>query len=274
MTLVAVWKAGQRINAIADTRIARAAGNVLTEHGPKLLPLPISCKQPGATGHFDQEVVRTTFGFGYCGSTLSALSTHALASTLCSNLIAAPGALPPTLSEIASAVAAISLQYIRDVGQLAPENAAFGAIIFGHCVRENRLRAVELRPVRESNQVGIQTIEHDLNAEGNVVIIGTSVERLRERIRRLRDQAEHQVIIDDAPTRALQGVIADGSDNLVGGSIQQAWAAPMGFTSVANMVPLMPQPAEGPNVAFTVLGFDVYTAFNVGAYHVGMFGRM
>lgn len=35
MTLVAVWNAEDTIYAIADTRIIRSAGNILTEHGPK-----------------------------------------------------------------------------------------------------------------------------------------------------------------------------------------------------------------------------------------------
>src|SRR6478752_8831702 len=46
MTLVAVWKAEGRLMAVADTRIARSAGNVLTEHGPKLLPITVVCRQP------------------------------------------------------------------------------------------------------------------------------------------------------------------------------------------------------------------------------------
>jgi hypothetical protein len=212
MTLVAIWKTGQIINAVADTRIVRSVGNVLTEHGPKLLPLPISCKQPGATGDFDREVVGMTVGFAYSGSTLPALSTHALASTLCSNLIAGPGAAPPTLEEIAGAVVAISSQYISEVGVLSPQNAVFCAIIFGYCVNAGRLRAFELLPVMQP-KISVRIIEHDLDAEGSVVIIGSSVNQLRERISGLRKQAEHQVIIDYAPRRALQGMIADGTDD-------------------------------------------------------------
>jgi hypothetical protein len=76
--------------AIADTRIARSAGNVLTEHGPKLLPITVVCRQPGASGFFDKEIHRADIGFAYSGSTLSALAAHALASILCSNLTSNP----------------------------------------------------------------------------------------------------------------------------------------------------------------------------------------
>ena len=58
--------------AVADTRIVRSPGNVLTEHGPKLLPLVVVCKQPGASGFFDREAYRAEIGFAYSGSTLSA----------------------------------------------------------------------------------------------------------------------------------------------------------------------------------------------------------
>jgi hypothetical protein len=85
MTLVAVWRADDRFMAIADTRIIRAPGNVLTEHGPKLLPLTIVCKQPGPAGFFNNEAHRATVGFAYSGATLSALAAHALANTLLSN---------------------------------------------------------------------------------------------------------------------------------------------------------------------------------------------
>src|SRR5258705_2460528 len=76
--------------AIADARIVRTADNVLTEHGPKLLPITVVCKQPGASGFFDKEVYRSDIGFAYSGSTLSALAAHALSNTLLSKLVGMP----------------------------------------------------------------------------------------------------------------------------------------------------------------------------------------
>jgi hypothetical protein len=75
MTLVAVWRTDNRLMAIADTRIIRAPGNVLTEHGPKLLSITISCRQPGPAGFFDNEVYRANIGFAYSGATLSAFGS-------------------------------------------------------------------------------------------------------------------------------------------------------------------------------------------------------
>jgi hypothetical protein len=56
---------------------------VLTEHGPKLLPLSVVCKQPGPAGFFDREKYRTTIGYAYAGSSLVGLSTHALQTRCC-----------------------------------------------------------------------------------------------------------------------------------------------------------------------------------------------
>ena len=133
MTLVAVWRTGDRLMAIADTRLIRGPGNVLTEHGPKILPLSIICRQPGSAGWFDREMFRTNIGFAYSGSTLSALSSHALANTLCSNLASNPGSPPPTLREIAFAIARVSMEYMLEVGQLAGSDGLFKAIVFGYC---------------------------------------------------------------------------------------------------------------------------------------------
>jgi hypothetical protein len=49
MTLVAVGRAENRLMAIADTRIVSSNG-ILTEHGPKLLPIKVQGKQPGPSG--------------------------------------------------------------------------------------------------------------------------------------------------------------------------------------------------------------------------------
>lgn len=164
---------------------------------------------------------------------------------------------------------------MREVGEHTPNNAKFTAVLFGYCDEACRLRAFELRPIIEPNRIEISVVEHDLYADGTVIIVGTSVDHYRERIRRLREGAEHQIIIDDAPTRALQALISDKIDGRVGGTIQQAWAAPhFGFVPVANVVPILPHPAEGPNIAFNVLGFDSSTDFNVGPYHLGILARM
>jgi hypothetical protein len=84
---------------------------------------------------------------------------------------------------------------------------------------------------------------------------------------------EAQVFFDDTPTRALQGIIAEGVDEAVGGSIQQAWAAGGQFFPVMNAV-IVPAPQGSPNMAFNVLGYDMDgDQFTVGNHWAGLFGR-
>jgi hypothetical protein len=137
MTLVAVWKAADDcVMAVADTRISQTDRGVLTEHGPKLLPLTIVCRQPNpGGGFFDQEVHRADIGFAYSGSTLSALAAHALANILLSNLVSNPGTPPPSTAEVAIAIGGISADYMREVGQLCGSGGLFNAIVFGYCAQ-------------------------------------------------------------------------------------------------------------------------------------------
>jgi hypothetical protein len=146
MTVAAVWKVSDRIYAVADTRLSRERGNVLTEHGPKLLPLSVVCKQPGPSGFFDREKYRTTIGFAYAGSSLAGLATHALANILFQSLAGAAESLPPGLDQLAEAVSQIGLQYMREVGILGGDKALFQGIVFGFCGRENRFRAFKITP--------------------------------------------------------------------------------------------------------------------------------
>ena len=123
MTLVAVWRTENQLMAVADTRIIRSAGNVLTEHGPKLLPVRIRGKQPGPSGFFDREAFQFDIGFAYSGATLSALSAHALASALLGNLVGQTGTPPPSMSEIANFIGGAAAEYMREVGQLTGNSA-------------------------------------------------------------------------------------------------------------------------------------------------------
>lgn len=267
MTLVAVWKMEDRIHAVADTRIGKG-GSTLSEHGPKILSLPIVCMAPPATGGtFDQIVAQWSLGFAYSGATLPALSTHALATTLFSNLIALPDTPVPSLREIAQGLASISFHYINEVGQHSSQNPRFTSILFGYCLQTGMLRAVELRPTL-TGPLAIELFEYDFNRRDDVVAIGTSVPALINRIRQLRESPEHQFIFDHAPRLAMKAMIAEQIDPAVGGFLQEAWALQRGFVPVRTAV------SAGQTFTLNVLGLDVETDFLVGAYRVGMFGQL
>ncbi|MDP3078469.1 hypothetical protein [Bradyrhizobium sp.] len=285
MTLVAVWMAETRLMAIADSRIVRSAGNVLTEHGPKLLPITVICMQPSQNGAFDRVVYRSDIGFAYSGATLSALAAHALSTTLLSKLIGMPGAPPPALNELAHFVAGASAEYMREVGQLALKNGLFSALVFGWCPREQRLRIFELQPRITDGQLTVDNMERNLSpikiggiAKECAVTIGGGADDFAEEIDKELANAKNrgevlEIVAFDAPKRALRRMIAEGSNQMIGGVIQQAWATSSGFQILSNLEPITPRPPSPRNVGSFILGFDTMDIQTVGSYQVGGLGR-
>lgn len=127
--------------------------------------------------------------------------------------------------------------------------------------------------------------EHALNpiriggtAGESTIVIGSSPALLTAAIdQQLADANErgeiHQIVALDAPKRALRTVIREGSDERVGGSIQQAWATAAGFEIVSNMEPITPRPPSPRNAGLFILGFDTDEIQTVGHYRVSSVGR-
>lgn len=277
MTLVAVWRAENRLMSIADTLIIRCANNVLTEHGPKILPLNVRGRRPGASGFFDEDAFQFDIGFAYAGSTLSALSAHALASALLGNL-AGPGGNPPSMAEIAHFIGGVSAEYMREVGQLNGIHALFSAIVFGFCHATHQLRGFEIRPRLEQSAFTCDVVEHPLQQNNSIVAIGSCPDLLRERIKADRETAisrgdTHPIVDMDSPIRALQALIDEGVHPSVGGMIQQGWATPAGFELVAKVRPITPRPPSPRNAGFFVLGFDIMDMQRIGENIISLIGR-
>ncbi len=273
MTLAAVWLDGDRLCAIADTRIVRSPGNVLTEHGPKLLPINISCKKPGPSGFFDLEAYRASVGFAYAGGTLPALCTHALANTLFQNLAGPSDAPPPSMQEIARVIGETAERYMREVSQLSGTGGLFDAIVFGFCLATSRLRAFAIRPRISERSLQVDVTECNLAEEDMLLAIGTRPERLVARVAEMRTNV-HPAVVGDLPRRALRSLINEGHDETVGGAVQYGWATRRGFEPIADGVPINPPLASGRNIASLVLGFDVLALDAVGPYCFSMAGRV
>jgi hypothetical protein len=285
MTLAAVWRVDERVYSIADTRIIRSAGNVLTEHGPKILPITLVCKQPGPAGFTDRVAYAMTFGFAYAGSTLSALATHAFANTLCQNLGGADGSPPPDFSEVAFGIAEIAFRYMREIGELSGGSSLFSAVLFGFCIRADRFRAFELRPSADRSGLRIHLDEHDLYQPQKLIVIGSNPDLLCDRVTRDRPTlyADPNGALSptleklreiDLPRRALSSIVAEELDPTIGGATQEAWVTRAGFEPVSKMVPI-PRPAgsSGPNATMEVLGFDMRDFRTIGSYMFALSGR-
>jgi hypothetical protein len=273
VTLADVWfePAHDRIYGAADTRIARGPGNVLTEHGPKLLPINILCKQPGPSGFVDRPAYTTTVGFAYAGSTLSALATHALANTLLQNLAGPDGVPPPGVHHVAFSIGDVACRYMREVCQLSGTSGLFSAIVFGFCANTNKFRAFTLTPVLDPRPIRVRVTERDLYVPEALVVIGSCPELLRERVCMLRKARPEYPI--ELPRRALQEIISEGADETVGGTVQYGHATRFGFAPISSMVPINPPLESGRNATLTVLGHDLMNIAPVGSYVVSVDGR-
>jgi hypothetical protein len=267
MTLVAVWRhAPGRIHAIADTRISGIGDSVFTDHGPKILPLTVVCRVPGPSHFIDKEISRAEFGFAYAGSTLSALSTHALANILCSNLGGLPAPVP-SLDQIAFAVGTIAYRYMKEI------ESAFRAIIFGHCPQTQEALAFEFQPRDDQGAFTLSIVKHALD-DSSVVVVGTKPEILRERINQVRANAAHPIVHADAPMIALKSLIAENVIPGVGGSVQQAWSHSGRLEIIATAEPIVPVPPSTTNMGLFVLGFEMSEIQTIGQYHIVLTGRM
>ena len=192
MTLVAVWKHGPgRIHAIADTRISGIGESVFTDHGPKILPLTVICRVPGPSGFVDKEIFRADFGFAYAGSTLSALSTHALANILCGNLGGLPAPIP-SFDEIAFAVATVAYRYMKEIGVAGGEKSVFRGVLFGHCPQTHQSLAFELQPRFGGGNFTLNIEKHLLD-DSTVLVVGSQPEILRARIDHVRAKSTHRL---------------------------------------------------------------------------------
>jgi hypothetical protein len=205
-------------------------------------------------------VYQTTIGYAYAGATLPALATHALANTLCQNLLGPAGANLPG--------------FIREIGELSGLGSLFSAIVFGFCPQANRFRAFRIIPELDGGVLSTKISEHDLYGSDTLLVIGNRPELLRERvcIERPKLYADPQGISPqmqtlreiDLPKRALQSLIDEGADENIGGAIQAAWLTRAGFQPVFH---------RDQKLGFAVLGFNI-SEFNVGPYAFAPPGRM
>lgn len=147
MTIVVLWyreKTGE-LWCAADTRLSGGAGT-LTDHGPKILPVPVVCHEQVKGGRW-RTLRRHSFGFAFSGSSLSAISTHALATACTQNLAEKKGPKQPmSVESVANLFCSIGQHCIADrASRLGVSDqyssCFFDAIIFGFCPRQNRFKA-------------------------------------------------------------------------------------------------------------------------------------
>lgn len=140
MTIAVLWyrKKFDALWCASDSRIS-SGDLTATDSGPKILPVPVVCyTTPKGTPYYKRKHT-CSFGFAYAGSTLSAISTHALVTACTQNLAANDDiSSPPRLETIAELFRTVGEHYIIDISSRATGSTNFTAyffeaFIFGFC---------------------------------------------------------------------------------------------------------------------------------------------
>lgn len=152
MTIAVLWyrQKFDELWCASDSRISR--GDVTTtDSGPKVLPVPIVCHKAQGGPKYARSHTHS-YGFAFAGSTLSAVSTHALVTACTQNLATAEDLrTPPSLERVAELFRTVGEHCISDMsaratGATNPEAFFFEAFIYGFCPVTNAYGAFGIAP--------------------------------------------------------------------------------------------------------------------------------
>lgn len=229
MTVVAVWyrpKLGQ-IWAAADSRIS-GGDAVLTDHGPKIFPVPIVCHGQDPKSKRWAAFRRYSFGFAYAGSALAANATHALATACTQSLAAKDGNTRPiTLAAVADLYRTIAEKQIRELAMRADPVEArryfFEGAVFGHCIDTQRFAGFKIVPTMEGGAFSMASAEMVLQP-GFCNLLGSGAEAFMELDRELASTHPEPGVMT-----TLREMVVRGLHPEVGGHFQVGICDRSGF---------------------------------------------
>jgi hypothetical protein len=270
LTVVAVWLEpfDRVVWAVADTRVSRTGpiGGVISDAAAKILPLTLRRYEPGSDGFFSSLTLHASLGFAFAGSALPALNTYAVVSACLQNLASTtPGAPPPSISDVAGLIQRVAERYTRET------MTAFEAIVFGWCPLERDYRAFVITPDRTSSPLVMAVNEQQLHESDFVALLGSHRVVVRDEIRRVLSAMQGQNL-KRAPKRAIKNLVANGTLNDIGGTLQIGTATPVGFELKSYVRPLV---VGRPQAARYFLGIDIDQEIGpVGHHLIGMTGTI
>lgn len=247
MTLVVIWNTGDEIRCAADTRLSTGA-SVLTETGAKILIVPVVFK---ASDDLDGlNAGRYSLGFSFCGSSMLAQSTHAIAST-CSQILHSPekGAIP-SAKTIATIFANVSEYVTKDINsrRAGDEPLWFQGLLFGHCPVEKRFKLFLLMPYMDSSTFVMKAEELTLKM-GTAIPIGTGAAEFTRLAQRTNALGKTRDALD-----VFLEVVEGGQVATVGGHPQIAIATMAGVEILPVLAPVATDPDK---LSIQINGFEV-----------------
>ncbi|MGA3827247.1 hypothetical protein [Pseudomonas chlororaphis] len=264
MTLAVIWyreKFGE-LWCAADTRIS-GASRVLTDSGPKIFPVPVVCHE-NLNGTKWRVCKRHSFGFAFAGSTLSAMSTHSMATACTQNFAQKKGYKKPiSVESVANLYAEIGNRQVIEMSSRlgAAENQSqffFDAFIFGFCPSENRFMAFVIVSSIAGGEFHFN-VAQVIIGPGQYLPIGSGESGFVS----LMDELKHEP--DAGVISTLREMVKREVQADVGGHLQIGISTKQGF----KVVPIL-DTANGPDGAFvSFLGWDASSYKGLEGYRIG-----
>ncbi|BAL26885.1 hypothetical protein AZKH_p0002 (plasmid) [Azoarcus sp. KH32C] len=265
MTVVVLWyrKSLGELWCAADTRISRGGGTA-TDGGPKILPIPVVCHKSEGNKKWNS-FRRYNFGFAYAGSTLSAISTHALATACTQNLAANRGyEKPVTLKAVAELFQSVGEHYICDMSArlgVSDNNKSyfFDALVFGFCPVERVFKAYMLVSNIATGTFRMLLAEMLIGPDRyhSIGSGSTAFEKLHVELEQFHHNPGVLTTLEEMLKREVQPD--------VGGHLQIGVSKTTGF----RIIPVLNR-GDGPGKAYvSFLGWDTTSARMFEGYSVG-----
>jgi len=270
MTIAVIWQEDGFLWCAADTRLVEGKKDEpTTDVATKIYTIPLVTAALNETIH-RQPHYWTQFGFVYAGAALPASMTAITASTLLQSL-ARPGdkADPPKFEEIAEFVRRLSDRFMRDRRQFGGDGL-FSAAFFGWCTHEMKYKVAHIdgRIDGGAFRVELHFPEPPAVDKQPWLVLGSASSAFTSAFESYKDTEPY--IRMRVPRRVIEKMVAESTDQTVGGATSIGAANQFGFELYYALEPIVPgQPAA--RRVFNGLDLDTEVG-HVGQYLVAAKG--
>nr|WP_295108194.1 hypothetical protein [uncultured Caulobacter sp.] len=240
MTVVIAWRepGPDLLWMVSDSRISQpghVGQSVLTDHGAKILEIPVHLARSANSGFFDQTASRTTFGFAYAGSSLIALQAYAAVVPLWSRLVTVGESSLPSLAHFASHLGKFLEAYAKGVGATGGDPRC-ECLLVGWDSEINAVSAIAIETAQNDGAVSMRTA---CSSAGTVEILGSEKESVRQGISTLPEDPDPSYSpANRSALRYIRSTLKNTYRQDIGGGVQIGFANRTGFEISFDVQPL------------------------------------
>lgn len=266
MTIAVIWLENDAQWCAADTRlVAGRDDDPVFEIGSKIFTIPVAVAAIVPNLGTRAPHYSTDYGFVFAGSTLPAVLTAAMSSTLLSRLGRVGGRSdPPQFEQIAELVHRLAKRFMDERRRFGGDGK-FSAALFGWCPHSSSYKIAHMDGREDA---GSFRVELSFPAKPEVdgdpwLVLGSGATAFRTALNAYRESERH--ITSRVPRRVIEKMVAESADPTVGGATSVGFAHQHGFELLFTVEP--------GTARRTFNGLDLDTEIGeVAPYEVAMFG--